>query len=315
MRCSRFTPSDGLRRFISCPFACVALILTAAPLQAGEEAVKIQQDGDAYRVTINGEDFATYNVSDKYLKPFFSPVRSAGGVIVTRPLEDPEDHPHHKGVWLSIDEVNGIQYWAEKGTIKNVSVEVVKQGDPAVMKVVNHWMSLTGKPLLEETSTISIHSNRLMSYDISLAPAGGDAVTFEDTKEGMFGIRLANSIRESAGDGHVVTAEGVKGSQTAWGKPSKWIDYYGPVDGKHHGAAIFDHPENFRPSRYHVRNYGLFTINPFGEKAYTGGREAAKPYTIEPGESLRLRYGLYIHPGDTNQAKVAEVYGAWVKGS
>lgn len=291
---------------------CVAL---AALARGGEAAVKIEQDGDEYNVTIDGQPFTTYHTSDKYQKPFFLPLRSQEGVIVTRPLEKPEDHPHHKGAWLSIDEVNGIKFWAEQGKIKNAKVEILEQGDPAVLKVTNHWLDKDGEPLLEEVSTISIHSNRLLAYDITFKPAGEAAVTFEDTKEGLFGIRLADSIRESAGDGHVLTAEGVRGSEAAWGKPARWIDYHGPVDGKQHGAAIFDHPENFRPSRYHVRNYGLFTISPFGEKAYTNGEQSAKPHTLKPGESLRLRYGLYIHPGDTEAAKVSDVYEQWVKGS
>ncbi|HRX78504.1 MAG TPA: hypothetical protein P5307_05545, partial [Pirellulaceae bacterium] len=38
----------------------------------------------------------------------------------------------------------------------------------------------------------------------------------------------------------------------------------------------------------------------------------AEPVVLEKGESLRLRYGLYIHSGDTLEGKVAEAYKQFV---
>jgi hypothetical protein len=240
-------------------------------------------------------------------KPYFYPVETASGLNIARELTTKDDHPHHKGIWFTIDEVNDRKYWAEKARVLCVAAEIVTpSGNPAVMKITNHWLDESDGVVLTESTTVSFHGDRLMTYDATLT-AGSEDVTFHDTKEGLFAIRLRDQLRGQNG-GTISNADGETSEENCWGRESAWVDYHGSIDGQTVGVAIFDHPRNFRKSRYHVRNYGLFAINPFGPKAYTKGQLPEDPVTLASGTSLRLRYGLYVHAGDTAAAKVADVY-------
>jgi hypothetical protein len=233
------------------------------------------------------------------------------GVPMTKiDKKDPRyyDHPHHKGIWFSIDEVNGLKHWAEGHNIVNKSVEIVTpKGETAVMKVVNHWVDADQAPVLEETTTVRIHSNRLIDYDATLK-AVSKPVSFGGTKEGLFAVRVPNSMREFMDGSQVISDAGVVGTKELWGKPTPWIDYVGPVGGEKFGVTVMDHPGNFKPSRYHVRDYGLFAISPFGDADYTGKKVDTPPHELKAGESVRLRYGAYIHQGDTKSADVAGAF-------
>jgi hypothetical protein len=299
-------------RGLALALVAMACFVAVNGVKAGEVGLTATAKG--IDVTIDGAPFTTFSASKEYAKPFFLPVRAADGTAVTRVLDNPEDHPHHKGVWFSLDEVNGLNFWAEKARIETQSFEVVKgKGNPAVLKYVAHWLGDDGQPLLEEATEVRIFDNRMFAFSFELK-AVSKAVHFEDTKEGLFGIRLPNGMREKE-TGKVVNAEGLKSTKECWGKESPWVDYYGELGGKTYGVTLFDHPENFRKSRYHVRDYGLFSMSPFGPNTYSNGKEPEAPVTLQPGEKVRLRYGLYVHTGTTEEGRVAETYKGYLEGS
>jgi acetyl esterase/lipase len=278
-------------------------------------AVDVVEQGDEYVVSIDNQEFARYDTGSTRSRPFFREVRAADGTLLSRPISPPGgDHPHHTGIWLAIDEVNGTEFWHAEGRIQNESVVVRQSGaNPARLQVRNGWLAPDGKLVLQEETTIAIYENRLLVYDIVLT-AADEEVSFGDTEEGFFAFRMADSMREEAG-GRVRSAAGVESASACWGRTSPWVDYCGEVAGNTYGVAIFDHPLNFRPGRYHVRDYGLFTINPFGEHDYTRGEQPAQPLRLPPGQAVRLRYGMYFHAQDTQAAGVADAYQEFLSAS
>jgi hypothetical protein len=158
-----------------------------------------------------------------------------------------------------------------------------------------------------------VGTTRQIDFDITLTAKPG-AVTFGDTKEGCFGVRVASTIKVDAKlGGEIVNAEGLKDKE-AWGKRSPWVDYHGPVAGQQVGIAILNHPSSFRyPTYWHVRTYGLFAANPFGVSDFTGQKSATGEYVLPQGQSISLRYRVLLHKGDEKAAGVAAAFADYAK--
>lgn len=84
------------------------------------------------------------------------------------------------------------------------------------------------------------------------------------------------------------------------GKPALWCDYVGPVDDVFAGLMIMPDADNFRKCRWHVRDYGFMTANPFGHWALNLGSPGK--ITVRKGESLNLGFGILVHSSDSQSS-------------
>ena len=295
---------------------------TDRPAKPDSGGVRLKKGDGAVDVTINGRPFTRY-VYTGAPKPYCYPIIGPTGKPVTRnfPTREVEgesrDHPHHRSLWFTFGEVSGVNFWTESsvgGKIVHKEFDKLVSG-PVYGRIVarNDWMSPEGKKVCEDTRDLRIYrtaSGRIMDFEITIRATDGP-VKFVDTKEGMFGIRVACSMEVDRGKGHIENARGDKDG-AAWGKQAEWCDYYGPVDGETVGIAIMDHPTSFRyPTYWHVRTYGLFAANPFGLKAFTSGSIEDGSCTIPAGGKITFRYRIFIHRGTTGEAGVAEAYGGY----
>jgi len=304
-------PIDGLARSAKTDHAAKA------------QGVTFKQQAGKVEVSVDGQPFTIYHF-DGYNKPVFFPLRAATGTIVTRGYPmitgvpgEAQDHPHHKGLWFTHGDVNGVDYWSESdktGKIVHQKFQAVKGGQKSgVLRSENDWVSPAGETVLKETREVTIHSQpgvRVMDFDLKLTAHTGP-VKFGDTKEGTFGIRLAQPFSEKTG-GRIENSQGGQGEKSCWGKSADWVDYATKIDGETVGVAIFDHPASFRhPSYWHVRGYTLFAVNPFGLHDFYNDKNKDGSHTLQKGQSISFRYRVYIHPGTAHEAKLGEQYKAY----
>jgi hypothetical protein len=279
-------------------------------------------------VKIDGELFTEY-LTKAGQSPSMWPIVGPSGKRMTRSFPvgprqagESEDHPHHQSLWFTHDQVNGANFWAANVNDSNgdqgphiVHRELARLeslGSRAEIVTRNDWMN-GDKRICEDERTIVFgareNGDRWIDFTISIKATDGD-VTFGDTKEGTFGIRVPDSMTLLAARGGTIVNSVGQTDSDAWGLPAEWVDYNGPVDGETVGVAIFSHPKSFRPvPRWHVRDYGLFTANPFGQLEFPHPELAKQgATTIKRGESLRLRYRALFHRGNTEAADVAVAF-------
>lgn len=294
-------------------------------------AIKDREGGGGLDVFQDGALQTSYRVAGpngaRLARPYWFPLNGPGGVRVTRafPMEqdvpgETRDHPHHRSLWVAYGEVNDVDNWSEQQahghTVHERFERVVSGPVVGALTALAHWTDAAGTPLLRERTTSRFYRQPegFRAIDVTVALTALDVpVTFGDTKEGgLISVRVATSMDGNAG-GTIRNSYGGIGEAETWGKRAEWCDYYGEVEGRTVGIAIYDHPTNFRaPTYWHVRDYGLMTTNVFGGEAFTGNPALNGRYTLGAGRGLTFRYRLVVHAGTTEEAGVAERYHDFV---
>ena len=323
---------------------CIASLSLALPALA---EVRITQATDRISVDIDGKPFTALFVGPEVAKPYLFPLRAASGTPVTRgfPLDespgDSKDHPHHRGLTFAHADLNGNNFWANeafnpgvKGKIVLQKVNRIESGRKSgSLEAVFVWMDSKGVKLVTDTRKMTFHSHprlRIIDYDILLKAI--ETARFGDTHEGSFGVRVAAWLEEPAPKyvplakgqearptepprtGRISDAEGRETEAQVRGKRANWADYSGELKGEKLGIAILDHPSNPRyPTYWHTRGYGMFAANIFAVGDLGNDKTRDGSLTLKPGEELRFRYRVVIHPGDAADAGIAKMYADYVK--
>jgi hypothetical protein len=325
---------SAYRSVVRFVFAVVVTCFVGDYVVAAEFTVK--QSDRGVTVNLDGKLFTEYLIASGP-RPYLWPIIGPTGEPMTRafPMKDIEgevkDHYHHRSLWFAHREVNGVDFWAEPESFKAGKIKpdhvfgkivhrefkkVGADGKTASLTAVNDWIDANGKKHCEDERTVTFRTSgdkRIIDFDI-VVRAVDIPVTFGDDKDGTLAVRVASSMDVKGGDGHFVNAEGMKDEKEAWGKPSRWVDYYGPVKDQIVGIAILNHPSSLRhPTPWHVRDYGLFGSNPFGLAQFDPKAGKSGELTIKPGESFTMKHRIIFHAGDAASADIAGAYEEYAR--
>ncbi|HVX49840.1 MAG TPA: PmoA family protein, partial [Chitinophagaceae bacterium] len=193
-----------------------------------------------------------------------------------------------------------------------------KSGGKGVLSYNAHWQDINKNVLLNEQTTFVFSGGgqtRIIDRITTLTAI--QKVVFTDAKDGMMGLRVAHELQlpdtsvkkftddkgnvtavqgNAAATGNYITSVGKTGND-AWGTRAAWCMLYGREGADSISIAIIDHPKNVGyPAYWHARDYGLFAVNPLGQKIFSNGKETLN-FTLEKGNSVTFRYRIVIHSG------------------
>jgi hypothetical protein len=301
-----------------------------------EQPVKVNRTEDRIDILIGGRPFTSFHFDAAIAKPYLFPLRSAQGTIVTRgfpmdtniPGED-HDEPHQRAMYFAHGDINGYDFWGEAafphwsrhplskfGRTAFRKLDEMHDGpDSGTLRAEFDLLTPEGQVIATETQAYIFKGDarsRIIDCEFTIRADHGP-VKMGDTKEGIFAIRVVKAL--DSPPGHLVNSNGLVGEKAVWGKRADWVDDYGNVAGEDVGIAIFDNPKNLRhPTYWHARHYGLLAANPFGVREFTHDRHQDGSCVIPAGESPTLRYRIFIHEGDFQQAGVADAYRQYAAG-
>src|SRR5208283_1377880 len=207
---------------LSCFGVLTFALVIASSLRAAsatpDKGVTVVPNEAAHRVDVlvDGQPFTSYLWPDTLKVPVLFPLRTASGTIITRgfPLEprpgERVDHPHHVGLWLNYENVNGVDFWnnstalpaeqqAKMGTVVHRRIVKTSNGaDQGELVVEMNWMMPDGQPILHETADFIFRAGpgRRVVDRISTLTALDKPVVFKDAKDGMLGLRVRRELEQ-----------------------------------------------------------------------------------------------------------------------
>ena len=257
-------------------------------------------------ILINNNLFTSYVLSQDEKYPFFFPVNGPSNASVTS-LRN-ANYPHHSSLFFGCDRVNGGNYWQEgleRGQIISIRADIIESGnDKVIIENECIWRRPNANAPIKDTRkiTITAPSKDLYQIDFDVTLEMLMDVIIEKTNHSLFSGRMDADLAVING-GTMINSNSEKGEKETFGKKAAWIDFYGKRGDRQEGMAIMQHPSNeWYPAPWFTRDYGFFSPTPM----YWPQND--KETNLKKGQTIKLKYRVLVHSGDTTTAKIAEQF-------
>lgn len=245
---------------------------------------------------------------------YVHPLYDLSGRVLTDDF--PQDHYHHRGlswnwpkVWVNEkrydlwhiygirNELDGIHQIFDKWTIKEKGPVCLLLG------AKNHWETDNGQKVMNEDVLFRVFRKTIhgRAIDVQLKWTAIESIKISgQDKKGYGGFNFRFAPRQQT---QITSQSGPEDSDSDL-RTYSWVDFSAQFENQneHSGAAIFQHPYNPDfPAGWCLRYYGYIGV------AWPG----IEVLELNKGDSLDLRFRIWVHKGDVNEGVVEKAYHAY----
>ncbi len=292
-----------------------------------KNAVTIEREPAGLMVLVKDQPLLFYHTTE--VKPpadspswyrrsgFIHPLFTPRGKILTDDF--PAGHAHQHALFTAWPNTTFkkefVDFWnthQKSGTVEHIEVLKLTEGPVmAQLRVKLRYKSHAHGEVLQEKWVMNFYPfTENYMFDLYLEQVNSTSDTLFLNQYHYGGLAFRGSRQWNPHDKtyfksnwHIVTSEGIKDS-LANQTHARWVDAFGLIDGAVAGAAVFNHPSNFRyPQAIRVHpGMPYWAFSPVVDGAFT----------INPGEYYRAQFRYFLHDGPVDKYLLEMVEKDWI---
>ncbi len=292
---------------------------------------------DDYLALVNdGQMVWQYNFCKDEGKPYVHPLALTDGTVLTS--LHPADHPHHRALWFSWKDIDGLNYWRERpetgraeGITEIQNVDVKRDADfSAEITMDLEYFPYGGETILTEQRTVYFsrpddNGNYYLDW-VSEFTAGEDEIILERTPlaheeggrphggYGGFSLRLAQDLENIQFFGSETglsdeESDNDEMTENLHGNYARWVKIQGvSTTGNKAAIIMMGHPQNLNaPEPWWINeddSIPFYYINP-APLFYQN-------LVINPDEVFHLSYRVLIINHEVSEDDIWDSYHSFI---